>query len=292
MLEKLLIFGGSGLLGSHATLYFEKIGFDVYSVYNKHSNFPNKKNEIQLNVMDQSGLWNLLSTLSPDVVLNCSGLTSVEDCEAHPEQAKFLHETFPETLARYTANNTSKYIHISTDHLWEGERSFYKETDPTNPINVYGKTKAKGEQLVLTENPSSLVIRTNFFGNGLNWRQSFSDWVIEKLKLNEKFYGYNDIYYTPISIPYLLEFLNRVLELDCNGTFNIAGSERVSKYHFIKKFADLMQFSSDHLEVSRYIDNPAKIPRPMDMSLDTTKLSKAIGLIPPNIEESIRSILI
>ena len=62
------------------------------------------------------------------------------------------------------------------------EKKFYNENDFTNPLNYYAKTKVEAEKKLLKYNPSCLIIRTNFFGFGPNYRKSFSDWIIDSLK--------------------------------------------------------------------------------------------------------------
>lgn len=77
------------------------------------------------------------------------------------------------------------------------------EDVPVCPVNIYGKTKAESERVVLAVNSEALILRTNFFGPGLQWRQSLSDWIINSLNRSEKINAFYDVFFTPISIYHL-----------------------------------------------------------------------------------------
>lgn len=231
-----------------------------------------------------------MESVKPSLVLNCSGLTNVELCEEEKEKAQYLHKIFPERIAGFTAEKSIRNIHISTDHLWDGNHSFYKEEDKPSPLNVYGRTKADGELAVLNANPDSIVVRTNFFDHGSEWRKSFSDWAILMLKNKSIFAGFDDVFYTPISVPYLLQFMVGVLEKEFSGIVHIAGSERISKYEFILKLAKILNLDSSNLKKESYLEKTKTVQRPKDMSLNTKKLASLISKEIPDAESSIRSI--
>jgi dTDP-4-dehydrorhamnose reductase len=134
-------------------------------------------------------------------------------------------------------------------------------------------------------------LRTNFFGNGNEWRNSFSDWIIFKLKSKEEFFGYEDVFYTPISIQYLLEFMHELLKIQYKGIIHVAGSERISKYEFIVKMAEILNLDYYYLKKAKYSDSKQKVNRPLDMSLSIGRLEQLFDREIPDVETSIKSIL-
>ncbi len=290
-IPKIAIFGASGLLGSHAVNYFNGRGYEVVSTYNSHFLDFRQNRSVHLDVQDLNATKAFLLDYKPNILINCTGLTSVEDCEKNEKHAQYIHVTFPREIADLTANESILNIHISTDHLWDGKKSFYTELESPNPVNVYGKTKAKGEIEVLKQNPNSMVIRSNFFGSGNSWRQSFSDWVIAKLREPNEFYGFEDLYFTPISIPLLLGFINDLISNRFSGIIHLAGSERISKYEFIIKMAKILKLNYNHLVSRQYSLTNREVMRPLDMSLSSVHFSKIFKVTPPDVEYSIRSIL-
>ncbi len=290
-LKKILIFGGSGLLGNHASRFFHKKNYEVFSSFNRHKPKDSSVNSIKVDVQNQDELLSILKAIRPEVILNCSGLTSIEECEKEKGKARILHEDFPEFLAKYTSDNNVNNIHISTDHLWDGKKSFYRETEEPNPINTYGWTKAQGEMKVILYNPASLIIRTNFFGKGTEWRESFSDWAIRQLKERKTFFGYEDVYFTPISISFLIEYMSQLMMQTAQGIFHIAGSERLSKYEFIQRIAHVHSLDDSNLEKSKYWIKDSRIDRPLDMSLSTEKVSKHLKRYMPDCHQSVNSLV-
>jgi dTDP-4-dehydrorhamnose reductase len=288
--KKIFIFGGSGLLGNHAGNYFSNKNYKVYSAYNNHKPLNESLNHIRIDILNQKNIISILKEIKPEIILNCSGLTSVEECEREKKKAMILHEEFPGILAKFSLDEKINYTHISTDHLWDGKKSFYKETDKPSPINRYGYTKAQGEEKVTTNNPNSLIIRTNFFGKGTYWRESFSDWAIRQLQEGNSFKGFVDVFYTPISISFLLNYMDHLMEHHAKGIYHVAGSERVSKYEFIKKLALLLKLDSNKLQKATYKNSIKIIERPLDMSLNIDKVSKTLKLDMPNTNKSIDSL--
>lgn len=180
-LSRVLITGGSGLLAlnwaccmraSHEVIlarHSRKITLDGVSV-------------VSLDLESDATLTKQLEIVRPSLVVHTAGLTSVDLCEQQPAAAMHANAELARNVALATRRLNIKLIHISTDHLFSGSRSRYTETDPPAPLNVYGRTKLQAEQWVTQENPEALLVRTNFFGWGHRYRQSFSDWIICSLR--------------------------------------------------------------------------------------------------------------
>ena len=181
MKNKVLITGGSGLLALNWALTINK-NFDVFLGYHKRQfNILNTKSiKLELEIYDE--LYSQLSNLSPKIIINTAGLTNVESCEKFPKLANKSNITIAKNLAKVSKFLNIKLVHISTDHLFDGKKTYYNEKDQINPLNVYGKTKAIGEKEILKINEDALIIRTNFFGWGTDYRNSFSDFIIQNLQ--------------------------------------------------------------------------------------------------------------
>ena len=91
----------------------------------------------------------LLNSFQPDVIINASALSVVDYCEQHPEEAYALNVSAVKHLAEYSQANSCRLIHLSTDFVFDGTASEpYAETDTTNPVNYYGKTKHWSEEAI------------------------------------------------------------------------------------------------------------------------------------------------
>ena len=95
--------------------------------------------------------------------VNCAAYTAVDKAEEDKEKAQLINVTSSEYLAKVTANHEIKYIHISTDFVFSGEKNRpYLEDDHTLPVSVYGLTKLSGEKMALDNNEETIIIRTSW----------------------------------------------------------------------------------------------------------------------------------
>src|ERR1051325_3013950 len=157
---RLFITGISGLLGLNVALAASG-RHDVAGCYREHPVAAPGVRAYALDVRKREALDALLATERPDVVLHTVGLSNVGAGEADPVLAEELNMTVARDAARSARRAGARFIHISTDHLFDGERPLRGEDDPLAPLNVYAKTKGEAEQAVLAEDPDALVVRTN-----------------------------------------------------------------------------------------------------------------------------------
>jgi len=225
----------------------------------------------------------LLKDLKPDIVINTAGLTNIEKCEENYSLAFSSNAELPKNLALACEKSQVKFVHISTDHLFDGKNSKYSETDSTNALNNYGKTKLLGEELVLKNYPDSLVIRTNFFGWGTSYRSSFSDFIINNLRNHKKINLFTDVFFAPVLVTDLIEQVHLLIESDQMGIFNISSDERISKYDFGLQIAKAFKLNSDLITPVSINHNSKLTRRPKDMSLSNEKLLKVTSRSMPSI---------
>lgn len=141
----------------------------------------------QIDLASPTGLSDLIGQASPDAIINAAAYTAVDKAEEDIDAARALNETGPAALARTAAARNIPFIHISTDYVFNGLGGApYAETDETAPLNVYGQTKADGEQAVLAVNPDALVVRTSwvYAPEGQNFVRTMLRLAAERDELN------------------------------------------------------------------------------------------------------------
>jgi len=288
--SKWLITGASGLLGSRLC---ENLAFyskqETLGIINTHKLDINKIKSVQLDLTETELVNDIFKTYQPDITVHCAALTNVDYCETNEDEAYELNTKVSENFSNLCAENNSKFVFISTDQLWAEHTPWITEETPISPVNVYGKTKAAAEKIVL-RNEDSLVLRTNFFGKGPVWGASLLDNIVSTLKANNVFRGFNDVYFSPISVNLLVDNIVNAVNNSLSGLYHLAGSERLSKYEFSIRVADYFSLNKTLIEeVSvESIDFLAK--RPSEMSLSTDKVSKALGYKMPDIQTSLNSL--
>lgn len=286
--EKLIVIGASGLLGSHIAKYYVKKGVEVIATSQNHDLVETSPNLtiLKLDILDSNAVKDVLTRYKPHVLIHCAGITNVDYCEDNQDQAYKVNSYSVRPFSAYAKKNQAKFVYISTDHLFDGEQALRTEETLPSPLNIYAKSKLLGEQISLEECPETLIIRTNFFGKGLAWRHSFTDWLWSHLKEKKKLTLFKDSFFSPIAIPHLIFLMNELIQKNAHKVFNVCGSERISKYDFGIKFSDYFDLDLSNIEPGFIEFAPLKAQRPRDMSLSTQKLCEFLNLETPNIQRS------
>ena len=141
-------------------------------------------NHAQLDLADAKQIHAKINNLEFDVLINAAAFTNVDLCEKERGQAFQINAEAPRSLAEICREKKAKLIHFSTDYVFDGKKHEpYLESDPANPISVYGESKRKGEENVLAVHDRHLVVRVSWvFGPD---RPSFIDAVIKRAREEE-----------------------------------------------------------------------------------------------------------
>lgn len=162
-MKNILITGSNGFLGSNLTRFFSgKADFQIFSTSKRPSVDPKRENYFQGDLLDVSFVDNLFSQSRPNIIINTVSLVNVDQCEEHPRLAKTITVDTAVNIAEAAKRYGSRLIYISTDHLFDGKRSFYSEEELPAPVNVYGKTKLQAEQKTQEIVLDAVILRTTF----------------------------------------------------------------------------------------------------------------------------------
>lgn len=274
--RRLLITGGTGLLGLNWGLAMRDL-WDVYlSRHARHVALSGTR-DIKVNLESIDAIRSVLHEVRPALVIHAAGLTSVENCEAHPEVAMQVNTRFAENVAVACESEKTDLVHVSTDHLFAGTTALVSEQEPVAPINTYARSKAESEIYVLAAHPGAIVVRTNFYGWGTAYRQSFSDRIIGQLRANREISLFEDVHFTPILVESLASTVHQIVKLRASGVFNVAGCERQTKYDFGCQLAEHFRLDRSLIRRSRLTDQEGLVNRPLDMSLSIDKLRRTCG---------------
>jgi len=287
--KSILITGGSGLLAVNWALSVR----DKYEVTLLLHRRKISLQGVNTDIAPLDSLDECLSVLEkhhPDIVIHTAGLTNVEECESNPNLAQEINVDLAKNIATACSNKGVKLVHISTDHLFFGNQELAIEEDEPTPINNYAKTKLQGEQQVQENCKDALIIRTNFFGWGTKYRQSFSDFIINKLRNHETIDLFSDIFFTPILIDELSKKVHQLVDANLGGIFNIVSSERLSKYEFGIKLANCFSLDTNFINEISINDKLNLIERPKDMSLSNDKVCKALNCTMPSVDDQFQAL--
>ena len=226
-----------------------------------------------------------------DYCINCAAYTAVDKAETEKEKAFLINADAVGELANVCLEHQTKLIHISTDYVYDGSVHHpLKEDDSVGPINMYGASKLKGEELILNRNPSSLIIRTSWvyssFGN--NFVKTMMRLFKEKNEINV----INDQIGSPTYAADLAEVIIKFIELsergeNFSGIINYSGSGVTTWYEFAEEIKSLINGNCkiNPISTSSY-PTPAK--RPLYSVLDTSKIKAILQIDIPDWRESLK----
>ncbi len=149
MKPKILLTGKTGQLGSELNRLLPKLGEVIAP----------KRNELDLREPEK--IRQVMRNANPQLVINAAAYTAVDTAETDEANAFAVNAEAPRLLALEAKKIGAMLVHFSTDYVFDGSaKAPYEETDPTNPINVYGKSKLTGEQAVRSSDVPHLIFRT------------------------------------------------------------------------------------------------------------------------------------
>lgn len=288
---KWLVTGSSGLLGHNLCNYLNSQNIKVIGLYHNHPIGIAEMESHRLDLLNFTALERLVKEEAPDVIVHTAGLTDVDGCDKNEDLAYALHAEAPAILASAAKNSGAHFVNISTDHLWEGAEPFIDEDKAPRPINAYARTKYLGETKTLSTNSNSLILRTNFFGQGRPWRFSFSDWIINSLQNKQPIATFTDAYFTPIGLSHLCPLIHELVTQGASGIFNLAGKERVSKFEFSIRLAAFLRLDDKFIRPGKLIDAHLTAQRPADLSLAVEKIERFLGKPMPSLDECFASLM-
>lgn len=243
----------------------------------------------KLDLADQTQAAVFLNKVMPDAIINCVAMTIVEDCEKFPDRAFQINSILPQLLAEWTKKNNKKLVHYSTDSVFDGKKGNYVETDQPNPLNVYAKSKLKGEQLILKTDSNALVLRTNIIGIRGRKPYPLAEWMLKKLETKTEFTTFTDVFFAPLFVDDLVNLTLIALKKNLRGLYHLNTRDFVSKHQFALLLAEKFGYKNPKLKP---MESAAilSVPRPKKVYLNSQKFSRAVIFELPTVKQSIQKL--
>lgn len=282
-MDKLLIIG-TGLLGSRI-VEIASNEFEIINTYNKNPVDLQSTVSHQLDITNQKLTFRLIKKLNPEYIIHTAAHTSVDYCEVHRSEAYSVNVTGTRNVVEASGEIGAKLVYISTDYVFDGAKGMYREGDVTNPINYYGKTKLEGEDVVKTICDDWIIARTSVLYGWNPAKPNFVTWALDELMAGNRIRIVSDQFNSPTLADNLADMIIKLIRRDENGVFHTSGGERISRYDFAIRIAEIFDLNSELIEpiTSDQLNWTAK--RPADSSLDVSKISNIEKTL--TIEESL-----
>lgn len=281
----MLILGSSGRLGSFIS---RSQNFMPESELFLHSR--KLSGAIHADLTNREETLQMLEQIRPDAIINTVALAEIEACEKSPSRAYSNNILTVQNVVKWIAESSANchLVHISTDHVYDGQGQ-HKENS-VNLTNYYAYSKFASE-LVAGQIPST-VLRTNFVGKTASTlRQTFSDWVVVNLRAKSNIELVNDIWFSPVSLKFLLEALAWTVRERVDITANLGSWGGLTKFEFGYKIADFLKLDLTKIHSVTAAECLAYVTyRPKNMVMDNSFWETTTGIKCPSTEEVVDAI--
>jgi dTDP-4-dehydrorhamnose reductase len=287
---RLVVIGASGLLGREVVRAAVRRGHAVLAVGStRPPSVPPGVETARLAAGDLAGAERLVLDRFPDGVINAAALSDVGVCERELGLARQANIELPGRLAQLANHVGARFIHLSTDMVFDGTRGPYRSTDTPAPLNVYARTKLEGEEAVMAagRHGACVVRSTPILGNTPGGDRTpherlFLDWKAGKVARL-----FTEEVRQPVSSPNLAEVCVELAERgNLSGIFHWGGSEAVTRLELGERIA--RRFGLDPAGLVQgvsYADVPGLPARPRDLSVELHPLAGKLRTRPQRLDE-------
>lgn len=278
---KVLVLGASGMLGNAMVrVLSEKKDWQIYGTVRSDSARRFFSADIAnrlisgIDVEQHDSLMQAFIRVRPDVVINCVGLIKQLADAEDPLQAIPINALLPHRLARLCELSGARLVHMSTDCVFAGDKGGYRESDPSDAKDLYGRSKFLGE----VDYPHAVTLRTSIIGHELQSAHGLVGWFLSQ---QERCKGFTRAIFSGLPTVVLAQIIRDVVipRGDLSGVYHVA-AQPISKYDLLKLIADVYGKSIEIVPDDRLV---------IDRSLNADRFREATDYVAPNWRSLIKS---
>ena len=294
-MKKILIIGANGFTGRQivndlsACKQYKLTGCSLHPDI-----LPNNAEDyrfIETDIRNEADVSHLFKEAQPDVVINCSALSVPDYCETHHEEAYLTNVTAVGQLADLCEEYKSRFIHLSTDFVFDGkidEKSgqLYTEKSLPAPVNYYGFTKWKGEEKVAEICSNYAIARVEIvYGKALPGQHgNIVQLVMNRLNAGQEIRVVSDQWRTPTYVGDVSAGVQH-LENAANGIFHICGDECLTIAEIAFQVADYMKLDCSLVHPATTEEMQEATPRPRFSGMSIAKARTILGYQPRKLKD-------
>jgi len=283
MIEKVVITGANGLLGQKlVNLYCNKKEYDVIALARGHNRNLNTKGYkyIALDLTDFDKVATIINEVKPEIIINAAAMTNVDECEDNREACDTINVRLVQELVRLCEAHNSYLLHISTDFIFDGKNGPYKEDDAPNPLNYYGASKLKSEQVIEQSTLKYAILRTILvYGMVDNMNKgNLVLWLKASIEQKKEVTIIDDQFRMPTFVDDLAVACLAAVDKKRHGVFNVSSCELLSIYEIALEVARVFSLDQSFIKRISTEELNQKAKRPAVTGFDLTKSHKMLVL--------------
>lgn len=276
-MAKIMVTGATGLLGRAVVKQLELTGHEVIATgFSRASERVHK-----LDLTAPLDVEAFIAREQPQVIVHCAAERRPDVSEQNPQAALALNLTASQALAMAAKANNAWLIYISTDYVFDGTQPKYAEDAATHPVNFYGESKLKGEEIVLDTSADFAVLRLPILYGQVEKLSESAVLVLVNQLIERRAQGVDHwAIRSPTSTADIAQAIDKMIaqhieHSTVQGIYHFSAIETMTKYQMLLTLGEMLQLSTTHLTPESTPTDNAK--RPRDCTLSCTRLA-ALGI--------------
>jgi dTDP-4-dehydrorhamnose reductase len=285
---RIVVTGASGRLGTYLVDRLIVGGHQVFAWSGTTNGLRGGIELRPVDLTDEAEVARALDEADAEAVIHAAAMSSADAIYHAPTRGRVVNVEATRQIAAWAAIHDRRIFFTSTDLVFDGARSWNREEDEAVPILGYGQTKRDAERFVLAV-PRGIVARICLlFGPALGGNPGFYDLALAAMARGESRSFFRDEFRTPLDYRSAADIITRLIQSEATGIVHVGGLERLSRFELMQRVAIVRGIDPDLIRPSRQVDATFLEPRPIDVSLDSTRL---LSLLPdlerPDIEAAL-----
>jgi dTDP-4-dehydrorhamnose reductase len=271
---KAVVFGASGLIGSHLLRIGRQRGDQVIGTTFRQD-VPDL---LTVDVTERAAMAALIAEYRPKVVFFPAATPNVDLCEAEPALTRRTNVDAVRTVAEIAAENECFVVFYSTDYLFDGSEGPYEEADPINPINEYGRQKRDAEDALREVLPDAhLIVRTTVVYGQERQGKNFLTRLIRTVRQGEPIRVPDDQIGNPTLVDDLAEASWTLADMRAAGTYNVVGPDWIDRFVFAQEAVRVFGLETELIHPVNTGELGQTAPRPLRAGLRPDKAQALLG---------------
>lgn len=235
-MNKLLVTGGSGVIGQYFSALYSPDSFIA----------PSKKD---MPVEDAYKVSTYVSDAQPSAIVHMAALTNVDYCEGHPDEAYRVNVKGTENIVSVCNKLHIPLVYISTAAVFDGKKSGFSEHDIPSPLNVYGETKYKSEQIISQSRVDHTILRIGWLIGGGRTEKKFVSYILDKLRKGDNVQAVSDVCGSIVYAPDVVSFVRKAIIEKLRGVYHVGYTGTPSRYDIAVELKRLLNSTSSIVPV-------------------------------------------
>jgi len=292
-MKKILVTGANGLLGHKlVSLLSQQQDVSLVATAKGICRFFLPDNVVyrNLDITNTDACKNLFNEFKPDALINAAAMTQVDTCEDEREACDLINITGVSNLIKAIGKRNTHFVHLSTDFIYEGDEEEYFEDSKVNPLNYYGRSKWKSEQLFEKVSFPYSILRTVLV---YGVRQDLSPtnivlWAKAVLEKGEKINVVDDQYRCPTIAEDVALACLQVIQENATGVYHVCGKDFLSILDIVFEIADYWGLDKSLIHSISTVDLNQKARRPLKTNLNVSKAKQVFNYQPKSFREGLK----